>query len=197
MTTGFLGLTTGQMSEILEILDQLDSYAAHPALLPILMYSVCSSMLRRQLRSVHEEMDIVQRQTGLLDRYLKAGKPTTLTRDHQKEHENPDYDLLHQTLVEQHAQLTTGLSDFVTDLGLACFEVMEKIEESNKGMLRSPKTKADIELHSYLSQLRNAASFELQHRERMLSRIEMQLKVVRDIPKRSFRGLDIVNRLAI
>ncbi|KAH8594331.1 hypothetical protein B0O99DRAFT_625607 [Bisporella sp. PMI_857] len=175
-TTGFLGLTTGQMREILEILDQLDCYAAHPILLPILMYAVCSNMLRRQLRDVNREVDFVQHQTGLLDGYLRKGSATLSGKSPDRKWEKPDYDDLHRILVEQHASLTTDLSYFVSDLGLACTEAMHTIKASGTDVSITSDTY--IEMHSYLLQLKNSAEFQLQHRERMLSRIDMQLKVL-------------------
>lgn len=183
MTTGFLGLTTsptGQMSELLEILDKLKLNATHPILLPLLMYSVYSTILRRQLGEVNRDINYVQEQTGLLDKYLRSGRRTRPSEEGQRE-EKPNYDDLHKILVVQHARLTRGLSDFVADLGPACREAIKRIEKSDTGDSIINKTSAHTELQSYLSHLEVGAKFELQHRERMLSRVDIQLKVVRSI----------------
>jgi hypothetical protein len=92
--------------------------------------------------------------------------------------EKPNYDKIHQMLVEQHARLTSGLSDFVEDLGKGCRAALSKIEASDIGKNILNSTTAHQELHSLVSQLELTAKFELQHRERMLSRVDMQLKVV-------------------
>ena len=184
MTTGFLGLTTGptgQMSELLEILDKLKLNATHPILLPILMYSVCSTILRRQLRDVNRDIDYVQQQTGLLDKYLRSGRRTRPSEKGKTVEEKPNYDDLHKILVLQHARLTRGLSDFVADLGPACREAITRIEHSDIGDSIINKTSAHTELQSYLSHLETGTRFELEHRERMLSRVDIQLRVVRNI----------------
>ena len=59
MTTGFLGRTVDELEvgdekdEFLRMLEMLEANAAHPLLLPVLMYSVYSNTLRRQLRQVN------------------------------------------------------------------------------------------------------------------------------------------------
>ena len=68
--------------------------------------------------------------------------------------------------------MTKGLSDFVGEFGF------EDIEKSDIGKLILNKTSAHEELKLFILRLDTAAKFELQHRERMLSRVDMQLKVV-------------------
>jgi hypothetical protein len=252
LTTGFLGYTSGQMSELIEVLEEyeLDVYCNHPLLLPILMYMVAGSMLRRQLRQINQMIDNVQHQTGLLDDFLtrkpkskrlsqqaadaageaQAGRtqtnlrtraetspspspspsprlpaspvngyeqnnsqrlsgptiPTHRTVSDRKapqpmqepKDEKPNYDKIHQVLVEQHARLTSGLADFVEDLGKGCQVAFTKIESSDVGKNILNRTVAHQELHSWMLQLELAAKFELKHGKRMLSRVDMQLKVV-------------------
>ena len=255
LTTGFLGYTSGQMSEIMEVLEEfeLDVYCSHPLLLPILMYMVAGSMLRRQLRDVNKKIDDVQHQTGLLDNFLTVREPTSKSqpggvanppsetqaesaqrnpRQHSEtlrpslpspspspsprppaspvngpvpntsqqlsipnlppnlgdldrnllksteetKEEKLNYDEIHQVLVD--ARLTSGLSDFVEDLGKGCQAALSKIEASDIGKNILNSTTAHQELHSWVLQLELAAKSELQHRKRMLSRVDMQLKVV-------------------
>lgn len=255
LTTGFLGYTSGQMSEIMEVFEEseLDVHCNHPLLLPVLMYMVAGSMLRRQLRDINKKIDDVQRQTGLLDDFLTVREPKSKSRPQgaanapgktqagstqtnppkhaepspspspspsplprppaspvsgpvqstsqqlsipiirtdpgdsnrnlphfteESKEEKPNYDKIHQILVEQHARLTSGLSDFVEDLGKGCQAALSKIEASDIGKNILNSTTAHQELHSWVLQLELTAKFELQHRERMLSRVDMQLKVV-------------------
>lgn len=78
MTTGFLGRTVDELEvgnendEFLRMLERLEANAAHPLLIPIRMYSVCSNMLRRQLRQVNWKTDTVQQKTGVLDGYISG-----------------------------------------------------------------------------------------------------------------------------
>jgi hypothetical protein len=253
LTTGFLGYTSGPMSEIMEVLEEyeLDVYCSHPLLLPILMYMVAGSMLRRQLRRINLRIDDVQHQTGLLDDFLTRKSPkskgqseqaadipseaqagstqtnprirveavpspspspsprrpaspvngpeqstsqqlaspaiathmTALERYLPQSMQEPkdeklNYDKIHQVLVEQHARLTSGLSDFVEDLGKGCQVALAKIESSDVGRNILNSTVAHQELHSWMLHLELAAKSELQHGKRMLSRVDMQLKVV-------------------
>jgi hypothetical protein len=62
--------------------------------------------------------------------------------------------------------------------GPACREALAKIEDSDIGNLIINKTNAHAELQSYLSLLEIEAKHELQHRERVPGRVDMQLKVV-------------------
>ena len=184
MTTGFLGRTVEKLEvgdekdEFLEMLERLEANAAHPLLLPVLMYSVCSNMLRRQLRQVNRKMDAVQHKTGVLDGYLRLGTTKHAAADSQGKKDKPDYDALHKDLVGEHARLTKGLSDFVREFGFAFRRSFEDIEKSDFGNLVLNETSAHEELKLFVSRLDTAANFKLQHRERMLSRVDMQLKVV-------------------
>jgi len=181
MTTGFLGLASGRANEILEILDHLDCYVAQPTLLLIVMYSVYATRVQRTLHRVQDSIEVVQRQTGLLDNFLKSNELRILSNDNMKDFERPNYDDLHQKLVEEHARLTNSIFYFVADLGIACFETMKRVEEIRVGISDVSNKNSAKELHSYLSQIKNVVDGGLQYRESSLSRIEMQLKVVRSI----------------
>lgn len=184
MTTGFLGRTTenpdmgDEEDEFLQMLKRLEANAAHPLLLPVLMYSICSNMLRRQLRQVNRKIDDVQKKTGVLDGYLRSGTVNHAAADSQSKKDRPDYDALHKDLVGEHARLTKGLSDYVGEFEIAFRRSFQDIEKSDFGNLVLNKTSAHEELKLFVLRLDIAAKFELQHRERMLSRVDMQLKVV-------------------
>jgi hypothetical protein len=55
---------------VLEVVDDLKSLASHPLLLPIVLYWVCSQILRRDMQSVRQKMEQVKIETGLLKNYL-------------------------------------------------------------------------------------------------------------------------------
>ena len=61
-----------EKDEFLRMPERLEANDAHPLPLPVLMYSVCSNMLRRQVRQVNWKIDIVQQKTGVLDGYISG-----------------------------------------------------------------------------------------------------------------------------
>jgi hypothetical protein len=75
-----------------------------------------------------------------------------------------------QVLVEQHTRLTSGLSDFVEDLGNECQAALSTTEASDIGKNILNSIIVHQELHTWVSQMEFAAKVELQHRQRMLSR---------------------------
>jgi len=174
-TIGFLSATAGRMTEIVPMLDQVSTYAAEPFLLPILMYWVAASMLRRQMRDIGQIMDQVQQDTGLLDRFFQRENAQGPASVGSKQ---PQYDDLHQKLVEQHARLTIGLSDFILELGKGCREGLH----TARTLLQEWGIPGDdgvrMDLLQYLKHLENGTKSELQRRQRYLKRVDMQLKVV-------------------
>jgi hypothetical protein len=174
-TVGFLSTTAGRMTEIVPMLDQVSTYAAEPFLVPILMYWVSASMLRRQMRDISQIMEQIQQDTGLLDRFFQLeNTPDPASAGS----EQPHYDDLHQKLVEQHARLTIGLSDFLLELGKGCREGLHIARTLRQEWGIPGDDGLNMDLLQYLEHLENGTKSELQRRERFLSRVDMQLKVV-------------------
>ena len=175
------------MSEIFDVLGHLRPLASHPLLLPISLYWVCSQILRRDMRAVHEKMDKVQSDTGLLKKYLRVNGMNIPSAPGQAEggaKQSRTHAEIHGDIVEQHALLTRGLSEFTDELGQSCrsaLEQLERLEQPDQptayGGLFFDK-KAHLELDRLLTHTEIGTKYELKHRERMLSRVNMQLQVL-------------------
>jgi hypothetical protein len=98
--------------------------------------------------------------------------------DQDPKEEKPNYDRIHQVLIEQHAFLTSGLSQFVEDLGKGCLFAFTNIESSDIGKNILNSTVAHQELHSWMLHLEPATKHKLQHSKALLSRVDMQFQVV-------------------
>jgi Mg2+ and Co2+ transporter CorA len=178
------------MEGILEVVDDLKSFASHPLLLPTALYWVYSQILRRDVESVHEKIKQVQIKTGLLKEYLKAntarGSTTTEKRGATNSvQQAPDLTEIHQMIVEQHALLTRGVAEFTEDLGNACysiFDILERLEEVDRLGNPLPPSwldgDADLELRKLLTHTQVSTKYELHHREQILSRVKIQQQVL-------------------
>lgn len=160
-------------------LNTLNTCSTHPLLLPALIYSAYCSKLRYQLGQARDEIDTVQAETGEVLRAFVNGKESLERRDSWAQSRHQTYESLHKTLVEQHANLTNGLFDFIADMGPACTKALSDIEAADSGILAISKTAAHSDLKVFISILLTAAKFDLQNRDRLLSRVSIQLQVVR------------------
>jgi hypothetical protein len=107
MTTGFLGRTADELEladekdEFLRMPERLEANAAHPLLLPVLMYSVCSNTLRRQLRQVNW---LSSKRLGA--RWgISQVRNNQAAADSQSKKDRLGYDTLHKYLAGEHARL--------------------------------------------------------------------------------------------
>jgi hypothetical protein len=119
-----------------------------------------------------------QQPFGPINRAQPVPSDRTPPKPDQDPKEKPNYDRVHQVLVEQHAFLTSGLSQFVEDLGKGCLVAFTNIESSDIGKNILNSTVAHEELHSWLLHLELATKYKLQHGKKLLSRVDMQLQVV-------------------
>jgi hypothetical protein len=152
----------------------MSTCSTHPLLLPVLIYSAYCSKLRSQLYQVRDQIDTVQRETGQV---LKISSNGTESATQSEDTSQSTYESLHRILVEQHAKLTNGLSDFITEMGPACENALSTIEVAGlEKMAISEIAHHDVKL--FVSILLTAARFDLQSRERLLGRVSIQLQVV-------------------
>jgi hypothetical protein len=170
------------MAGVLEVVDDLKSLASHPLLLPIALYWVCSQILRRDMQSVHQKMEQVQIETGLLKNYLRVDCPkastTTATGAEKSTDQAPTLTEIHEVIVVQHALLTRGLAEFTEELGQSCRSTLDDLDLlSEQGKIGIDKD-AHLELRNLLAHTEISMKYELHHRNRMLSRVDMQLQVL-------------------
>jgi hypothetical protein len=162
------------MSKLNDLIFEVAEHAGAPLFIPALIFWIFASMQRRQLRDIHNIMALVQRDTTLLDQFLKTSDSNASMARQAK------FDDIHSLLTQQHARLTSGLTEFVGDLGVALDRGLDRI----KTILGDWKLPMDPDVHKdfqkYVWQLRREAEAALQHRDRLLSRIDLQLKVVRE-----------------
>jgi hypothetical protein len=195
ITSGFCGYTSqrADKDKLIEHLKQAKSNAHHPMLLPALTYGIFWDRLRGQVKDVRVERQKVQDRTGLLKDYLKLPNNEHLgnkekkkagnkaeAREHRGKKGRTDYDQLHKLLVEQQARMTN-----VSDLGPACHNALSVISDNSSGPVNPSGEEKDTnvllddeELQTYIQYLWGAAKIELQYRDQLLSRVNMQLKVV-------------------
>ena len=154
----------------------MSTCSTHPLLLPALIYSAYCSKLRYQLLQVRDQIDTVQEETGQVLKMSASGKEPTAQSENASQN---TYESLHKTLVEQHARLTNGLSDFIAELGPACEKALSTIEVADPHISVIGKTAAHVDVKLFVSILLTAARFDWQNRERLLGRVSIQLQVVR------------------
>lgn len=170
ITSGFFGYNMDEGDWILSTLKRSAHIALHPLLIPALIHSTWFKIMFEQYALVHRELRSVQQRTGVMKRYLNEGRSERGELDRMNQN---DHDDLHETIVEQHAYLSTALSDFVSNLGPAIAEGLEIVRKLN------PLTYHDLGLQAYVKYLTMRAERELEHRERLLKRIDVQIEVVR------------------
>jgi hypothetical protein len=180
LTQGILGLTceSTDQSEFLYILNDFHTYGEQFLLLPTLLYWCCAGTFRRELRTCDSNMKEVQTDTGLLDNFLRRERNPEAQNTVGQKHAVPDHQRLHQKLVEQHASMTRGLSTFVTDLGVGCHEGLEKVVDILETWGRASAVLTLADFSEFLEHIDMECKFHLHNRERLMSRVNIQLQVV-------------------
>jgi hypothetical protein len=171
VTSGFFGYTSDEGDEILSTLKESSAHLAlHPLLIPALIHSTWSNIMFDQYAQIHREMRSVQERTGVMKKYLNHGRSKMGKFDKMTQN---DHDDIHETIVEQHAYLSTALSDFVGKLGPAITEGLQDVRKLN------PATYNDFGLQAYVKHWTMRTERDLEHRDQLLNRIDVQIQVVR------------------
>ena len=170
ITSGFFGYTLDEGDEILATLKKSAHLALHPLLIPALIHSTWFKIMFDQYAQIHREMRSVQQRTGVMKRYLNEGRSKMGQFDKMNQN---DHDDIHEAVVEQHAYLSTALSDYVGKLGPALAEGLELVRKFNPGAYE------DYGLKAYIKHWSSRTERELEHREQLLKRIDVQIQVVR------------------
>jgi hypothetical protein len=169
ITSGFFGYTLNEGDDILSTLKKSSHLAIHPLLIPALIHSTWFKIMFHQYAEIHRQMRSVQEDTGVMKKYLNKGRSKTSKFDKMNQNNHDD---IHERIVEQHAYLSTALSDFVHNLGPALVEGLEIVKKSH------PATYQDLGLEAYVRQWTMRTERELEHREQLLKRIDVQIQVV-------------------
>ena len=140
----------------------------------------------------------MQQDTGLLDRFLldrvlQFSNTNGPVRQHT-------FDDMHKMLVEQHARLTNGVATFIRRLCDSLVKAWTELSHRNiHGGLPSDAMQRDFKCHFQRLQLNMEE--EEEHRQRLLQRIDMQLKVLYNLQQQRIaqevkRANDVMKAIA-
>jgi len=172
-TNGFLGFQndppeSGFGRLLLTRLKDTATSSGNPLLLPALMYGLWIDALSQENSSVAVTLRReVQDKTGLMDEYLSHN---ILTDDPL------NYDAVHRTLLVQHAYLTNGIADYVSRLGTALQNALDRLAPFCQVIKDSRYDSSDVQ--DFIEDMNVRAEIQMEHRARMLDRISMYLQVV-------------------
>lgn len=180
-TSGFFGFQTKQKghtpgSELLSLILKNCDRVQDSMLIPALCFGVWVNTSQREHARVGNELRKIQQQTGLLGDYL---------RQHRVVEDTVNFDSIHGALVLQHAYLTNSMSGFVTDLGPATMNAIDRVEQYIQKQSVGDFEYDSTEVREYVEHMQIRAATELQHCQRMLDRIALYLQVVRYSPSYS------------
>ena len=163
------------MHYILNTIKDLPKYAGEPLILPSVICDTFIQRHRRQLQDVHTIISQVQQDTGLLDRFL-LDRVLQLSNSNGPVRQHT-FDDMHKMLVEQHARLTNGVATFIRRL---CDSLVQAWTELNLRKTHGghPSDAMLRDFKCYFQRLRLNMEEEEEHRQRLLQRIDMQLKVL-------------------
>lgn len=153
---------------------------AHPLFLPAIACNAWYEIMANQYGAVHDQIrDNVQQRTKLMPNYFTSEKHRYEDFDQIGQEElQHEYQQIHQTIVEQHNYLSNGLSYFVEDFSKALRGSAAYASIASSSDLRAD---VDEELEVYIDRLVSKTQVELNHRERLFAKLEMQVQVVREI----------------
>jgi hypothetical protein len=175
LACGYFGYTLDEGDNILATMKRSAHLALHPLFLPALIHSTWFKIMFDQYGQIHREIRTVQEKTGVMKRYLIAGGQSKMNKFDKITQSN--HDDIHETIVEQHAYLSTALSDFVGQLGPSLTAGLELAKNMNIAVYQ------DLGLEAFVAHLTSRTERELEHRQQLLKRIDVQIQVVsRDEP---------------
>jgi hypothetical protein len=172
ITSGFFGYTRDEGDDIISALKKSAHLTLHPLLIPALIHSTWFKIMSDQYSAVTRRMRQVQKDTGLLNDYLGGHAQYRPQTDTFLQLTPAEHNAIHKTLIEQHAYLTTALSDFVGNMGPSTAKGLAAFDEIN------PVPRRDYGLPAYVSHWNVRVGRELEHREQLLKRVDVQIQVV-------------------
>lgn len=172
ITSGFFGYTQREGDDIITALKQSAQLTLHPLLIPALIHSTWFKIMSEQYSAITKRLRTVQKSTGLLDDYLGGHSQYQTRTDTFLQLTPAEHNNIHKTLIAQHAYLTTALSDFVGNMGPFTAKGLEVFNGIN------PVEGRDFCLPVYVDYWTARACRELEHREQLLKRVDVQIQVV-------------------
>jgi hypothetical protein len=169
--------------QLLTLLFLLINKAENPMLLPALASWLWVEHLQHGNHGSAKALRKIQADIGLMDPYLNQNKPVSKGRSTGIAKQPVDFNSIHSKIVLEHGYLTKGMSEFLTDLfpstrnALAAFRALRFPQSQQPGQ-QSVAYQIQGELEEHVEHMRIRAKAELQHRDRMLSRINVYFQVV-------------------
>jgi hypothetical protein len=169
---------------LLKLLKRLKNKAHEPMLLPALAAGIWTEYLHNENHRSAKKLREIQVDIGVVDLYLQPK---------QKRIQQPIRpDVVHSKIVSQHAFLTNGVSEFLADLFVSiasatdngeAFQVSTTSQRPGQHQNQQQRSRNSAiamteELSEYVSHMRMRARAEIQHHDRILSRVSMYLQVV-------------------
>lgn len=169
--------------QLLTLLELLINRADNPMLLPAVASGLWVEHLQHGNHRSAKVLRKIQADIGLMGPYLNQNN-LSLKRKSTGMVEQPiDLNSIHGNILLEHGYLTNGVSEFLTDLfpstsdALAAFHTLRLPQLQQ---LDQQPTAYEIkeELNDYVEHMRIRAKAELQHRDRMLNRMNVYFQVV-------------------
>jgi hypothetical protein len=196
-TCGYLGFqsnvdSTGARSgqtrpgdRLMAFLRVMKEKADNPLLLPTLATGIWLSCLHDENHQSAIVLRQIQAEIGLMGSYLRSNKMLTPRPT--------GFDAVHRKIISQHAFMTNRLSEFIahlvpsTEKAMQEFETLGYPQQMRQPASVQPQQQAQQttsssafmeELEDYIHHMNFLARAELQHHDRMLSRVTVYLQVV-------------------
>jgi hypothetical protein len=173
VTSGFLGYVYSKSTEdLIKSLISAKAQAMHPLLLPILCLNNWIYILRRETYAQDAQLRNVQHLTGMMER------STNSDADRSKDFLSGDsFHAAHATIVVMHNVLANSLVSFIQesrrDIKLALAKIRRMISTDNTIIAG-----INVEFENCVEQIDMVAIGLIHMRQRLLTRMDMQLKVV-------------------
>jgi hypothetical protein len=181
ITCGFLGYVAtsshndfgNSLSLLIPELLGAWSRTTHPLLLPTIAFGLWSNTLQADHISINFKLRDAQLRTGLMDPYLPEFNP-----DKSLLEKSLDYNGVHKDLVLLHSYLSSSLSDFVSSLSGASLSALDEMIKLLPSSSQTSLYQHDGDLRTFVLHTQGMVNVSLLNKERMLNRVDMQLKVV-------------------
>jgi len=174
--------------QLMILLSMFLKKADNPMLLPAFATGIWVEHLQHGNHRSAKALRKIQADIGLMGPYLGQSMPV-LNKRLAGIVEQVDLNSLHGKIVLEHGYLTNGVSEFLADLfpstivALAAFNTF-RVPQSQA---QSAASNTQSDLDDYVEHMHIRAKAELQHRDRMLSRMNVYFQVVSFISSTTFK----------
>lgn len=163
--------------QLLTLLSICIAKADDPMLLPALASGLWVDYLQHGNHKRAMALREIQTDIGLMGPYLSQSRVIP------KGKQSIDLNTIHGKIVLEHAYLTNGVSEFLTDLFPSTQKALKSFRAPGAAQHQQPNPQTSSfhhsgELDEYVEHMRIRAQAELQHRDRMLSRMNVYFQVV-------------------